>query len=120
MVSLYDVEISKAININYEELAEKEEEAQIPNFVQNMLIEQDKLDGEALSKLEKPVDPDAIYDIETINFSEIKCEFIRIENIDIFYHLASKLQSVPKRILAIRTDPLYVPYSIKVLSAITD
>ncbi len=120
MVSLYDVEISKAININYEELAEKEEEAQIPNFVQNMLIEQDKLDGEALSKLEKPVDPDAIYDIETINFSEIKCEFIRIENIDIFYHLASKLQSVPKGILAIRTDPLYVPYSIKVLSAITD
>lgn len=120
MITLSEVEISKYIAINYEELEEEEKEAEVPNFVQNMLVEQDKLDGEALSKMEKPNDPDAIYDIETINFSEIKCEFMRIENVDVFFHVASKLQSVPKGILAIRTDPLYVPYSIKLLSAIAD
>ena len=120
MVTLSEIDVSKLLVINYEELEEHDEEAQIPNFVQNMLIEQDKLDGAALSKLEKPIDPDAIYDIETIDFSEIKCEFIRTENIDVFYHVASKMQSVPKGIVAIRTDPLYVPYSVKLLSAIND
>ncbi len=120
MRTFYQIDITKEIIINYEELDEAETEVEIPNFVQNMLVEQDKLDGAALSKLEKPNDPDEIYDIETINFSEIKCEFIRTENIDVFYHVASKIQSTPKGIVAIRTDPLYVPYSIKLLSAIND
>ncbi len=120
MRTLYDVDISKEIIIDFDELDDKDEEAQIPNFVQNMLVEQDKLDGAALDKMEKPFDPDEIYDIETINFNEIQCEFIRTENIDVFYHVASKLQSIPKGILAIRTAPLYVPYSIKLLSAIND
>ena len=120
MRTFYQIDITKEIVINYDELDETETEAEIPNFIQNMLVEQDKLDGAALSKLEKPIDPDEIYDIETINFSEIKCEFIRAENIDVFYHVTSKIQSVPKGILAIRTDPLYVPYSIKLLSAIND
>lgn len=118
--TLYQIDISKSIIINYEELEDRDEEAEIPNFVQNLLLEQDKLDGAALSRLEKPIDPDAIYDIETIDFSEIQCEFIRTENIDVFYHVASKLQTVPKCITAIRTDPLYVPYSIKLLAAIAD
>jgi len=118
--TLYQIDISKSIIINYEELEEKDIEADIPNFVQNMLLEQDKLDGAALRKLEKPIDPDDIYDIETIDFSEIQCEFLRIENIDVFYHVASKLQATPKGIIAIRTDPMYVPYSIKLLAAIAD
>lgn len=120
MVTLSEIDVSGKIIINYDELEDHDEEAQIPNFVQNLLVEQDKLDGAALSKLEQPVDPDAIYDIETIDFSEIKCEFIRTENIDVFYHIASKLQAIPKSILAIRTDPLYVPYSTKLLAVIAD
>lgn len=120
MRTFYQIDITKEIVINYHELDENDKEAEIPNFVQNMLVEQDKLDGAALSKMEKRNDPDEIYDIETINFSEIQCEFIRTENIDVFYHVVNKLQNVPKGILAIRTDPLYVPYSIKLLSAIND
>ena len=120
MVMFSQVDISKYIIINYDELIDREEEAQIPNFVQNMLIEQDKLDGEALSKMEKPYDPDAIYDIETIHFNEIKCDFIRTQNIDVFYHLINKFQAVPKGITALKTDPLYVPYSLKVLTSIAD
>ena len=120
MRTFYQIDVSKEIVINYHELDEAEQELEVPNFVQNMLVEQDKLDGAALSKMEKRNDPDEIYDIETINFSEIQCEFIRTENIDVFYHVANKLQTVKKGILAIKTDPLYVPYSVKLLAAISD
>ena len=120
MRTFFQIDVEKEIVINYGELDEQANEIEIPNFVQNMLVEQDKLDGAALSGLGKGSDPDDIYDIETINFSEIKCEFIRTENIDVFYHVASKFQAIPKGILAIRTNPLYVPYSIKLLSAIND
>lgn len=120
MVTFYEADVSNLIIINYEELDEKDEEIQVPNFVQNLLVEQDKLDGEALSKMEKPYDPDSIYDIETINFNEIQCEFIRTENIDVFLHVINKIQSVPKGILAIRTAPLYVPYSLKLITTIED
>ncbi|HIS35371.1 TPA: hypothetical protein IAC10_01890, partial [Candidatus Scatousia excrementigallinarum] len=116
----YEADVSNLIIINYEELDEKDEEIQVPNFVQNLLVEQDKLDGEALSKMEKPFDPDSIYDIETINFSEITCDFIRTENIDVFFHVINRLQTVPKGIMAIRTAPLYVPYSLKLVTTIAD
>lgn len=111
------------IHINYEELEDREEEnveVEVPNFVQNMLVEQDKLDGEALSKLETPNDHDAIYDIETINFDEIKCDFIRTENIDVFYHVVNKLQEHPLGIIGIKTPPLYVPYSLKIINTIEE
>lgn len=120
MVMFFECDVSSHIIINYDELIERDEEAEIPNFVQNLLVEQDKLDGEALSKMEKPYDPDAIYDIETINFNEIKCEFIRTQNIDVFYHIVNKFQTTPKGILAIKTDPLYVPYSLKIVTSMAD
>ena len=121
MVMFHEVEINSHIKINYEELEDKpDEELEVPNFVQNMLVEQDKLDGEALSKLESPTDPDAIYDIETIHFNEIKCDFIRTENIDVFYHVVNKLSEHPYGICAIKTPPLYVPYSLIIISTIEE
>lgn len=121
MVMFHEIEVNSHININYEDLEDKDEgEAEIPNFVQNMLVEQDKLDGEALSRLETPVDPDAIYDIETIHFNEIQSTFIRTENIDVFYHMVNRLSEYPYGICAIKTPPLYVPYSLKVISLIEE
>lgn len=121
MVMFHELEVNSHIHINYEELEEKEEEEVIvPNFVQNLLVEQDKLDGEALSKLETPYDSDAIYDIETIQFNEIKCDFIRTENIDVFYHVVNKFQENPHSIVAIKTPPLYVPYSLKIINSIEE
>ena len=123
MVLFHELEVNSHIHINYEELEDREEEnveVEVPNFVQNMLVEQDKLDGEALSKLETPNDPDAIYDIETINFDEIKCDFIRTENIDVFYHVVNKLQEHPLGIIGIKTPPLYVPYSLKIINTIEE
>lgn len=121
MVMFHEVEVNSHIKINYEDLDDKpDEELEVPNFVQNLLVEQDKLDGEALSKLETPNDPDAIYDIETIHFNEIKCDFIRAENIDVFYHMVNKLSEYPYGIFAIKTPPLYVPYSLKIISTIEE
>ena len=119
MKMFYELDVKDLIEIDksiFEE--EEEDDIKIPDFVQNMLIEQDKVDGEVLSKLETPQDPDAIYDIETINFNEINCDFIRSENIDVFYHIVNKLQSVPMGILAIKTAQMYVPYSLKIINEI--
>lgn len=121
MVMFYEMDVKDLIKIDYSQLEEKEDDdIKIPNFVQNMLVEQDKLDGIALNNLEQPSDPDAIYDIETIDFNEINCDFIRTENIDVFYHVVNRLQSVPKGILAIKTAQMYVPYSLKIISTIEE
>lgn len=119
MVMFYEVDLREHIVV---EIPKDEEDSgiEIPNFVQNMLVEQDKLDGIALNKLEKPHDPDAIYDIETINFEEIKSEFMRTESTDALFHILNRFQSMPRSILALKTAELYKPYTLKVLSAATE
>lgn len=119
MVMFYEVDLREFVKVEYPE-EEEDQEIEIPNFVQNMLVEQDKLDGQALNNLDSPGDPDAIYDIETINFDEINCEFMRTENIDVLFHILNKFQTIPKGILAIKTAELYKPYSLKVLNAAAD
>lgn len=116
MVMFYEVDLREFVKVEYPE-DEEEQEIEIPNFVQNMLIEQDKLDGNALNNLDSNGDPDEIYDIETINFDEINCDFIRTENIDVLFHILNKFQNIPKGIVAIKTAEMYKPYTIKVLNA---
>ena len=119
MVMIYEVNIKDLVRIDMQD--EDEDAVEIPNFVQNMLIEQDKLDGEALQSMnEKMRNTDSIYDIDTITFDEVKCEFIRTENIDVVYHIMNKLQSCPKGILALKTPEMYKPYTLKVLNAIAE
>ena len=118
MVMFYELDLKEFVKIEYPE--DETDEIKIPNFVQNMLIEQDKLDGEALNNLDSPGDPDAIYDIETINFDEINAEFMRIENADVLFHIMNKFQSIHKGIVAVKTEELYKPYSLKVLNTLAD
>lgn len=116
MVMISEVDLREYVKVEYPE--EEVDEIQVPNFVQNMLVEQDKLDGEALKSLDTTgSDPDAIYDIDTIDFEEIGCEFIRTENIDVVYHIMNKFQSTPKGIVAMKTPEMYKPYTLKVLNA---
>lgn len=116
MVMVSEVDIKNSVIIEFPE--DDNDEIEVPNFVQNMLIEQDKLDGAALNKLNSlKKDDDAIYDIDTITFEEIKCDFIRTENLQVIYHLANKLQEHPKGILSIKTPEMYKPYTLKVLNA---
>ncbi len=117
MVMFYEVDLREFVKVEYPEDEEDEQEIEIPNFVQNMLIEQDKIDGNALNNLDAKGDADAIYDIETINFDEINCDFIRTENVDVLFHILNKFQNVPKGILAVKTAEMYKPYTLKVLNA---
>ena len=116
MVMFYEIDLKDSVTVEWP-ADDEDAEIKIPNFVQNMLIEQDKMDGDALNNLDSPKDPDAIYDIETINFDEINCEFIRTENIDVLYHIMNKFQTIPKGIVAIKTAEMYKPYTLKVLNA---
>ncbi len=115
MVMFYEVDLKEHIVVEFPE--EEPDEIKVPNFVQNLLLEQDKLDGMALNKLISPNDPDAIYDIDTINFEEIKSDFMRSENLDVLMHIINKFQANPKCILALKTAELYKPYTLKVLEA---
>ncbi len=119
MKMFYEMDIKNLVHAEFEP-DEEEEQPEIPNFVQNMLIEQDKLDGIALNNLDKPNDPDAIYDVETINFEEINAEFIRTQNIDIFNHLENIWQTKKKCITSLKTAELYKPYSLKLVNAIEE
>ncbi len=116
MVMFYEVDLKDYVKVEYPE-EEEEPEIKIPNFVQNMLVEQDKIDGNALNNLDPQSNSDDIYDIETINFDEIKCDFIRTENTDVLFHILNKFQNVPKGIVAIKAPEMYKPYTIKVLNA---
>lgn len=118
MSMYYELDLKDYVTVEYP-VEEDENEIKVPNFVQNMLVEQEKLDGEALNNLDVSA-TDSIYDLDTINFDEIKCEFIRCENIDVILHVASKLQSIPNGIMGIRTAEMYKPYSISVLNAVDE
>ena len=121
MEMFYELDLREFVKVHYpEQDDDDDDEIKIPNFVQNMLVEQEKLDGEALNNLDSNADPDAIYDIETINFDEINAEFNRIENADVLFHLLNKFQSVPKGIVTIKTDKLYKPYSLRILNTLSD
>lgn len=117
MTTFYEIDLRDYVKVEYPPDEEEDDEIKVPNFVQNMLIEQDKLDGIALNKLDSPGDPDAIYDVETINFERINCEFIRTENIDVMTHITDKFKNIPKGIVAIKTPEMYKPYTLKVLNA---
>ncbi|MDR1167868.1 MAG: hypothetical protein LBK53_03120 [Heliobacteriaceae bacterium] len=116
MVMFYEMDIKPLIELEIE--PEEADEIAVPHFVQNLLVEQDKLDGIALGKLDLPTDPDAIYDIEPIKLEGVRSDFTRTENIDVFFHVLNRLQEFPKGILAIKTAEIYKPYSLKIISMI--
>lgn len=116
MVMVSEVDVKNFVKIQYPK--DENDDVKIPNFVQNMLIEQDKLDGEALNNLDSSgKDPDSIYDIDTINFDEIKCEFLRTENTDVLFHIMNIFQNKAKGIVALKTPEMFKPYTLKVLNA---
>lgn len=116
MIMISEVDLKEFIKVEYPQ-EDDEDEIKIPNFVQNMLIEQDKLGEEALNHLNSNKQ-DEIYDIETINFEEIKCEFLHTENVDLIFHIMNILQTKPKGILAVKTLEMYKPYTLNVLNAV--
>ncbi len=117
MSMFYEVDLRELVKVEYP--AEDDgDEIKIPNFVQNMLLEQDQVDGGVINNIDLSTDSDRIYDLKTIDFEEINADFIRTENIDVFYHIVNKLQSFPKGIIALKTLNLHKPYSLKLINTI--
>ena len=120
MVMISEMDLREFVKVEYPQ-EEDDDEIKIPNFVQNMLLEQDKLDSEILSgvNLHNSIS-DIIYDLDKINFKEICCEFIQTENVDAIFHVMNIFQSKPKGIVAIKAPEIYRPYTLKILNAVAE
>ncbi len=118
MVMISEMDLKEFVTVEYPQEEDEDDEIKVPNFVQNMLVEQDKLDSETLSGINLNSDiSDIIYDLDKINFKEIRCEFIKTENVDTIFHIMNKFQSIPKGIVAIKAPEIYKPYTLKILNA---
>ena len=115
--TFFEVDISESLKFDLPQEFD-EQEIEIPNFVQNMLIEQESLEEKANNEIIKANDPDAIYDIETINFDELRCAFIRTESVDLPFYLLNALQAYPNNIIGIRAGDIYKPYSINIVNTV--
>ncbi|MBQ2610829.1 hypothetical protein IJF81_00395, partial [bacterium] len=115
--TFFEVDISESLKFDLPQEFD-EQEIEIPNFVQNMLIEQESLEEKANNEIIKANDPDAIYDVETINFDELRCAFIRTESVDLPFYLLNALQAYPNNIIGIRAGDIYKPYSINIVNTV--
>lgn len=123
MKRFFEINLKEFVKINefLQSEAEKEHEdnIEVPNFVQTMLTEQEKITKETLDE-ENLISDDEIYDIEMINFDEINCVFYKTENVKVLDNVVEVLQDVPKGILAIKGSNMYQPYTLKLLSAVDE
>lgn len=120
MKMFYEIDLKDSIKVEFP-VEDETDEVEVPNFVQNMLIEQDKMDGEAINSLDSlAADADAVYDIKSIDFDEVNCEFLRTENIDATFHIMNIFQNIKKGIVALKTIEMHKPYTIKLLNAAAD
>ncbi len=117
MMMFYEMDIKPFIDLVVE-TDDGGDGSYVPQFVENMLAEQDKIDGMALNRMAVPIDPDAIYEIEPMKLPGIQSDFLRTENVDVFYHIVNRLQAMPKGILAIKTSEIHKPYSLKIISTV--
>lgn len=123
MKRFYEINLKEFVRINefLQKEAEKEHDdnIEVPNFVQTMLVEQEKITKQTLDD-ENLISDDEIYDIEMINFDEINCVFYKTDNINILDNVVEVLQEVPKGILAIKGSDMYQPYTLKLLSVVDE
>ena len=121
MKRFFEIDIKKHIKLDelIKDKALKYEDENIPQYIQNALIDQEKLSKNSLQE-EQNFNEDGIYDIEMINFNEIKCLFVKTESINILDAIVQVLQQKPKGILAIKTPDIYQPYTLKILDTVDE
>lgn len=98
---------------------EDSDEIEVPNFVQEALMDQAKVTQNALIE-ENNLNEEDIYDIDMINFEQIHCSFIKTESINVLDCVVQMLQQQPIGILALKASPMYQPYTLKLLSAVDE
>lgn len=119
----YEINLKDFVNMNEilheEKVEDRDEEIEVPNFVQTMITAQEQITKKTLDE-ENQVPDDEIYDIEMINFEEINCVFYKTENVKVLDNVVEVLKDVPKGIIAIKGSDMYQPYTLKLLSAVAD
>ena len=121
MKRFFEIDIKKHIKLEQinKDRALKYEDQDIPNYIKNALVDQEKLSKDALMD-EHDVDDEGVYDVEMINFDEIKCLFVKTESINVHDAIVQVLQQKPKGILAIKTPDIYQPYTLKALETVDE
>lgn len=123
MRRFYEINIKDLIRIDeyLKELNSENDDgsAEVPNFVQEALEQQDKLGKRTVEEL-NAVMGEELYSMDLINFDEINCAFYTTENIKAPENIIEVLQAVPKGILAIKASPMYQPYTLRMLATVDE
>ena len=121
MKRFFEINIEEFLNIDeYTKEAEenaKEESSQLPNFVNEGILAQDKIAEETLNYSDE-IAGEELYAIDLIDFDEVNCAFYSTENIKILDNIKEVLQDVPKGVLGIKGSNIYQPYTISVLASV--
>lgn len=121
MKRFYELDLKEFVNLEnfMNDNIKYEDDSEVPTFVQNALIDQDKLTKETLQEENKVEDYD-IYDVDMINFEQINCAFMKTESINVLDYVVQVLQQNPMGILALKAQDIYQPYTLKLLSAVEE
>lgn len=123
MKRFFEINIKEFINIDeyIKEVQEQEEGAnpEIPNFIHEGMLAQDKIVEQSIEEANEIAGED-LYNVDLINFDEINCAFYTTENVRILDNLTEVLQEVPKGIIAIKGSSMYQPYTLRVLSTVSE
>lgn len=122
MRRFFEINIKDKINLeNFENELQKEQEdvSELPNFVQEALSLQDKVNSNTISEMNS-VEGEYLYNIDLINFDEINCAFYTTENLKVLDNVVEVLKTVPNGIIAIKAPKMYQPYTLKLISAVDE
>ncbi|MBE7712183.1 MAG: zinc ribbon domain-containing protein [Cyanobacteria bacterium SIG26] len=121
MKRFFEIDVKKHINIaDLNKIKISNQNAQeLPSYIKNALIDQEKLSKDAMQD-ENSFDEDGVYDVEMIDFDEIKCLFVKTESINVLDGIVQILQQKPKGILALKTPDIYQPYTLKILETVDE
>lgn len=123
MKQFYEINIKEFIKIKeYIQQAsevQSDNQVEVPQFVQTAIIDQEKITKQTLDD-EHNVTEDELYNIDLIPFNEVNCAFFLTENIRILDNVMDVLKEVPRGILAIKGSNMYQPYTLKLLSAVSN
>ena len=121
MKRFFEINIKELINIEefIKEAQAEEEEAnpEVPNFIQEGMLAQDKIVERTIDEINE-IKGEDLYNVELITFDEINCAFYNTENVKVLDNITEILQEVPHGIIAIKGSDMYQPYALKLLATV--
>lgn len=104
MVMFFELNLKKLIKIP----VDKPEEASPDIIKKPMFMDENEIEAET----------DSIYDVESINFEELKCNFIKIKSISLIPQISAIYEPYNKRIISIKCDEKFLPKTKTLIDSI--